>query len=544
MKIGIYMAYGPQTVLSKEGLGRYIGNLIKGFVTAGHQVTVACPKWSVDTIDDLFQEFQIDADALDFIVSNKVPVLWRLYERKYKKKHPRRKLRYKLFRSVSDLLQVIAVGMISVTSTVLFALIAVTAILLGLFLLPGLLLLVLLMYAAKFLKKIFHKGSMSVRGLIKKAVKNLIEFSSSRQKDLHSFLIAKRDSIVNMDLAEKVNLDDKKDVWFIPSIFWTEVKAINGLKVLCAPDLVTEDFPELFADVSGMVANTRKCQQVLRSEQYFVTYCRNTKIRLMLDRYGKKDSQVIVIPHINNDMHEYVTISENLNAKLNTEKDFSLAFSRSNLMCAKFRSSFANYQYICSLNMEETRYIFYASQMRPHKNILTLVKAYEYLLRKRYCNIKLILTGNILVWEPLRLYIKEKRLEYDVLSFLNLPAQELAAVYRCADLVVNPTLYEGGFPFTFGEGMSVGTPSVMSDIPQVREVVEPFGLCEEMLFDPYDWRAMADKIEYALKNRDALYQKELPLYRELEKRTGSVVAEEYVHAFEYFIEQDKLAQIS
>jgi len=541
VKIGIYMAYGPQTVLAREGLGRYIGNLIKGFVGSGHQVTIACPQWSLDAIDDLFQEFQIDANEVDFIVSNKVPVLWRLYEGRYKKRHPKRKLRYKILHSFTDLMQLAAAWLISITSMIFFALVVLVAALVGLLLLPAAILMILLLYTAKFVRAVLHKGSMSVKEIMQKIVNRFLIVSSAKKKDLHVFLTSKRDGIVNKDLTDKVNLAEERNVWFVPSIFWTEVEDIKGTKVLCAPDLVTEDFPALFADVDGSVSSTRRCRQLLKNERYFVTYCDYTKRNLMLEKYGKRDRQVVVIPHINNDMYEYIEISKELCKKLNSEKNFSFAYAQSMVTNARYRNCSVDAQYISSLNMKGMRFLFYASQWRPHKNMITLVKAYEYLLRKRHWNIKLILTATLPglpVWE----YIRNKRLEYDVLSFPNLSAQELAAFYRCADLVVNPTLYEGGFPFTFGEGMSVGTPSVMSDIPQVREIVVPFGLEKDMLFDPYDWKSMADKVEYALQNRDALYQKELSLYRELEKRTGSVVAEEYVHAFEYFIEQDKLAQ--
>ena len=41
MKIGFFLGYGPQTILHKEGLGRYIGSLIKGAVDNGEDVVLA-----------------------------------------------------------------------------------------------------------------------------------------------------------------------------------------------------------------------------------------------------------------------------------------------------------------------------------------------------------------------------------------------------------------------------------------------------------------------------------------------------------------------
>ena len=162
------------------------------------------------------------------------------------------------------------------------------------------------------------------------------------------------------------------------------------------------------------------------------------------------------------------------------------------------------------------------------------MKAYEHILRERNIPLKLILTCNLNNDKELLNYIEQKRLQYDVLSFNSVTAQQLAALYMCARLVVNPTLYEGGFPFTFGEGMSVKTPSVMSSIPQVTEVMQGYGL-EDYLFDPYDYLDMSAKIEKGLKNRDELIAKEQVLYDQLKNRTWKDVCREYVQAFEYFI---------
>ena len=543
MKIGIYMAYGPQTVLGKEGLGRYIGNLISGFVAAGHQVTIACPKWSLDTIDDLLQDFQVDADSVEFIVSNKTPAIWRLYEKKYKKRHPKRSLRYRIVSSMVDFMEFAMAKLISITSMVCLALLALLAVVLGVLFLPEIALAAVLYLIIKLVQAVVRKGKFSFRTMIGKIL-NFVKRCTTKRFDLHAFLSEQLNDVVSRSLAEKINRSEDRDVWFVPAIFWPNVKLIEGVKVICAPDLVTEEFPALFSDDPAFVASTKKCSNVLENEKYFITYCEHLRKSFVIDRFCKQENQVIAIPHINNDMDDYIRVSPDWARKLRSSKDFTHAFASIELKVAKTKCNSVDYAYISGFDIQDTHYIFYASQVRPHKNILTLVKAFEYLLRKKYKNIKLIITGNLLVpaAEKVWNYVKAHRLEYDVLAFPDVSAQELAALYHCADLVVNPTLYEGGFPFTFGEGMSVGTPSLMSDIPQVRDVVEKYGLEETMLFDPYDWRALADKIEQALQNRDGLYQKELPMYQDMAKRTGDVVAQEYIEAFEYFIEKDRADQ--
>ena len=42
----------------------------------------------------------------------------------------------------------------------------------------------------------------------------------------------------------------------------------------------------------------------------------------------------------------------------------------------------------------DVEFIFYASQFRPNKNVITLLRAYEHLLKHRYFGHKLVLTGN------------------------------------------------------------------------------------------------------------------------------------------------------
>src|SRR6185503_1072578 len=97
-------------------------------------------------------------------------------------------------------------------------------------------------------------------------------------------------------------------------------------------------------------------------------------------------------------------------------------------------------------------------------------KAYEYLLRKRFIGHKLILTGHADRYPPVQQFIVKHALEKDVLCVPGLNIEELAALYKLADLAVNPSFSEGGCPFTFAEALSVGTPVVMAKIAVTEEV--------------------------------------------------------------------------
>lgn len=540
MRIGVFLGYGPQTILSKEGLGRYIGTLIKGFQDEGHSVVIASPHWLVKSLDGLIDDFSIRKADVECITTTNDPVLWKIYKKIFVKK--KRGRLYRLFELILKKIKCFfgwTANKIAQTDSyanfIIFSipfLFITTAIILPavilLSVMPFWLVCVILLFGVLSAYVLIKKGGVGLDDLRArlsssvKAVKSH-DISASFFFECMFSLFRIMEHSEQKKLRDAINhCQDMVDVWFVPSLFWPEALNINkGIVVLNAPDLVTEEFPLSYATGGKIYTSAMKgLQFTLQKGKWFITYGDYIRNELLINEYKKSSYQVVAIRHANNNMMPYINIPNAINILNNTRKNYTKAFTES------FLGKYSN-----------VRYIFYSSQSRPHKNILNLLKAFEYLLRKRFLPIKLFLTGSFDIYKPIGEYIREHNLEKEVISFYNVPAQKLAALYYCADLVVNPTLYEGGFPFTFGEGMSVGTPSVMSDIPQTREVLEPAGL-EDIMFDPYDWKAMAEKIEYALNHKEELYQKELPLYQEMAKRTPEVEAAEYVEAFKYFIAQE------
>lgn len=174
------------------------------------------------------------------------------------------------------------------------------------------------------------------------------------------------------------------------------------------------------------------------------------------------------------------------------------------------------------------KYLFYASQFRPNKNLLSLLRAYEHLLRKKHISHKLILTGNPKSFPLVNAYIEEHGLQNDVLCLHGLTVQELAACYKLADVAVNPSLSEGGCPFTFTEALSVGTPVVMANIAVTQEVLTDPILQSKTFFDPYDWRDVAKRIEWAIDHREELLALQTITYESLLRRTWRDVVNEHI----------------
>lgn len=543
MKIGIYLGYGPQTKMGKEGLGRYLAGLMKGFQEEQHELTIACPHWLKDTLDELMDSFSIDKERIRYISPKKNPLIWELFSLlTHLRKGGNQRFKRILMKGWSAVKSIMERSMKLITQTsnpLVFAAIALLYLAVGAALaIPQMILFLLLLALAvlalawRFKDKIISQTGGRLRKLANLRVCQIIkqDFSPLR-------IFQMMNDAVNRNLVGMVNAQARDiDCWFVPSVFWPVVNEIHNTVIINAPDMVTQEYPQGFADGFNMVTATANCRKTIERGRYFITYSDYLRRTLVMEQYGKALEYVAAIPHVNNDMAPYIEIDKRLNTRLNTDVDFSEKFARSLLMGMNPAGCTPGYE--IHPRWDQMRYIFYASQVRPSKNMLTLLRAYEYLLRKRFISHKLFLTAHPAANKQVREFLKEHQLENDVVCFYDVPAQMLAALYRCADLVVNPTLYEGGFPFTFGEGMSVGTPSLMSRIPQVEDVFGPAGL-DEFMFDPYDWKDMAEKIEYWLPRTEELYNKQKPLYDELAKRTPEVVAEEYIEVFRKFIQMDK-----
>lgn len=532
MKIGIYLGYGPNTILYKEGLGRYLAVLIKGLVEKQQEVAVALPKWLMSSFCDLAEEFEIDIRKIDFIVEYRTPVAWLIFERiSRKKKRDKEGFRIKVLYSTLKFGEFCLNILFSVTNMFLLLLLVALGVIVGVALCPFGLVGGVLYFVLSVCKRLFKREK--IRG--KELTGKMEEFISKTKGVGISFsskIFQNMTEKVQKRLVEKINREQRKvDIWYSPSIFWPSFNDIIGKKVVNVPDLVVMDYPLHWYGRYGVISSSLRGEETIEGGMAFVTYSDFIKRDLLIRRYGKRDEDIRVIPHMVNDMAHYVTIDAKIAAKNADPAIFTKALCRTLLKQACFHV--VNMQeYVRTFDFENVKYMFYSSQARPHKNLLNLLKAYKYILRTCHKTEKLFVTGNLYEDAETRSYILENKLQYDVLCFYNLPAQLLAALYHEAELIVNPTLYEGGFPFTFSEGMSVGVPSIMSDIPQIREVVGE--RVNDCLFDPYDTIDIAEKMKWGLEHKEEMLKLQEPIYEEQLRRTKDKYVGDYVEAFRFF----------
>lgn len=550
MKIGLYLAYPPQLGFSqgKEGLGRYWAMLAKGLHRRGNQIVIATTPWIEKSIRELLEEYRMDSRQVEFIIPKSVPVIWRLWEAysvfRLRPRRPRRALNL-----LGKAAEAIVRALLGVRNVALFMMMGLLLGLALICLLPLALVLGGVSALVLFALRVFHidpsKGK-NIRGF----AQSLSRFGGVPMLAARLFF----SKLLSAESLETIRINSTRelhtliaqaaeppDVWYCPLAYWPEFDRLPGVKVQCFPDLVTEVFPMGFSELLVRKASetVREC---MRNARHIITFSDYQKNAMVVNKLGKNPRDVVAIDLFVNETRPEIDIRTTMGRYSGAEARQRFARSLLQTLAGNVTNESAAYigQGPGRYDMEQMEYIFYASQARPSKNILNLVRAYEILLRKKEVNFKLVLTCQLTALPELYEYVEKKRLSRDVLCFHRVSSQQLAALYACAGLSVNPTLFEGGFPFTFCEGMSVGTPSVMAAIPQVTDMLQGWNL-EDCLFDPFDCEDMAERILYGWNNRGQLYARQLPLYEKLSLRSEEQAAIEYEEAFRYFIQRSKEA---
>lgn len=117
------------------------------------------------------------------------------------------------------------------------------------------------------------------------------------------------------------------------------------------------------------------------------------------------------------------------------------------------------------------RYILAVGSVNPRKNITTLLKAYDLLLRQGLQGLQLVIAG-IAEWGGSQIADTMHALGLtgrDVQFLGHIPDEDLPFLYGGAEVFVFPSLFEGfGLPLL--EAMSCGTPAVASDNYSFPEV--------------------------------------------------------------------------
>ncbi|MCX7858325.1 MAG: glycosyltransferase family 4 protein [Deltaproteobacteria bacterium] len=132
-------------------------------------------------------------------------------------------------------------------------------------------------------------------------------------------------------------------------------------------------------------------------------------------------------------------------------------------------------------------FVLYPAQTWPHKNHIRLLEAISLLHTKEALSIKLVCTGKKNeFWPVIKKRIRELRLEEQVRFLGFVSPVEIRALYRIAQFVIFPSLFEGGgFPVV--EAFSEGVPCACSSVTSLPE----YGGDAVLYFDPTSVESIA-----------------------------------------------------
>lgn len=520
---GLYLAYPPTIRLTNEGLGRFLAEFLRA---AGERddtrFVVACPGWMRESLSALFDHAGIPEDAVELLSPPGKPgllILSDLLEKKPKAAKEDRPVSSRRTRRLSRRIRaMMPIGLAArCRSPVLVALVVIA-------LLP---LVIAGMVAATTVRSV-GRGLRGLKRAMRLGGKRIVpglrigRYRERFARLRHSQTILESEMQLVHDMISR-----RHDVaaWYCPTAFWPGFNTIDRPRLMCVPDFVVADFPVDFARIGGdaFLETVLRIERTIRGGDRFVTYSEQVKQATLVERFGIEAARVSVVHHGANRLDHVLAGAADDGGDGDGE-----TVCRRLLGAAVARLEPIGPKRPIVGEHGPGPFIFYASQIRPNKNVVTLVRAFHHLVRRRFIGRRLILTGSPSVMPEIGSLIAALGLENDVLFLRGLSEEELAACYRMADLSVNPSLSEGGCPFTFTESLSVGTPVVMARIPVTEEIIVDEPLRRAMLFDPYDRSDMASRIEWALDHREELLGLQRPVYERLASRSWREVVDEHV----------------
>jgi glycosyltransferase involved in cell wall biosynthesis len=147
----------------------------------------------------------------------------------------------------------------------------------------------------------------------------------------------------------------------------------------------------------------------------------------------------------------------------------------------------------------EKKYILFVGRIEPRKNIVSLLKAFDYIKKRGRKDLCLVIVGNqdkIFQENESFEKVEEMQLGSDVIFTGGVSEDDLIALYNGAEVLTYPAFAEGfGLPVL--EAMACGTPVVTSHTSALPEVAGEAAL----LINPYSFHEIGEAVEGLLDNQ-------------------------------------------
>ena len=187
------------------------------------------------------------------------------------------------------------------------------------------------------------------------------------------------------------------------------------------------------------------------------------------------------------------------------------------------------------------KYIFYPTENRSNKNIITLLKALN-ILKENGTEIIFVTTGKISTLRICEDYVNEKELRDYIYEVGTVTDEELYVLYRNSNVVVSTSFIEGaGISGQVLEALSIGNiPVISAKNDGIEELLKTKGTTFENTdlnwFDKYDYVKLAERITDVITNPVPHIKKQKHIIKLFTDLSWEDVAEQYVNIF-YKIEK-------
>ncbi len=176
----------------------------------------------------------------------------------------------------------------------------------------------------------------------------------------------------------------------------------------------------------------------------------------------------------------------------------------------------------------EEKVILMFGHMGPYKGLPVIMKAFEELRQENH-NVKLVVAGSSHPNFPgfLDEFVKKRMPKAEFIGYV--PEENVAQVFRTADVVVIPYFTTTGTSGVFHLACGCGKPIIASDLPEIREILSEGA--SAILVPPGNVQALKDAIKKVLSDPEMAAKMGDQNLTFAQKESWSVVAGEYEEAY-------------
>lgn len=498
LRIAIWFQLPPRASMVGEGIALHTSMLLRAWANDPTvEVEMICPAWARSVVDDYFRRFRLHAGNIKVTYVHsfyRVPeLIWN-----HLAAQAMRKENIRIDRT--NWRRVIAESPVVVHGTHMLS--------------PLLLPLVPAMVPVAYLMRFLGRS----QGMFAAALSRLV--------------LRGVEANLTYNMAGRISRS-RADVCFVPYVGWSRSHRVRQPILTGIHDIVFAEFPSRFEpeEISAIALECRR--MAWRADAAFAISPR-VRERHVIQFLGFEPDRVFLLEHAPLPLDEFLPKTpdrgrEKLKSYLHVD------IHRRRVQ----RVVMANPYWRGWLNVDsvfDDPFIYFPSQYRPYKNIERLLYAINMINSSGRLKrpLRLLTTADLTVVPKIVKQINRLKMYETVIPLLRLPVELHAAAYANAALGILPSEFEGGTPSPVSEAISVGTPVVLSN-QLYLEHFRSVSRLGKVTFDPLSITEMADRILFAIEQREECLDIGREMLNCINHRTWKDTAADLVRQFRFAI---------